>query len=66
MLTHRNLVANVVQVATARPFRPDDVLIGVLPFFHIYGQTMFTNASLSEGATVVTMPRFDLELYLEL
>jgi acyl-CoA synthetase (AMP-forming)/AMP-acid ligase II len=66
MLTHRNLVANVVQVATARPFRPDDVLIGTLPFFHIYGQTMFTNASLREGATVVTMPRFDLELYLEL
>ncbi len=66
MLTHRNLVANVVQVATARPFRPDDVLIGTLPFFHIYGQTMFTNASLRAGATVVTMPRFDLELYLEL
>ncbi len=66
MLTHRNLVANVLQVVAMRPFRPDDVVVGLLPFFHCYGQSVVMNASLREGATVVTMPRFDLEQYLAL
>ena len=39
---------------------PDDVVIGVLPFFHIYGQTVVMTAGLRAGATIVTMPRFDL------
>ena len=39
----------------------DDTLIGVLPFFHIYGMTVIMNQGLRSGATIVTMPRFDLE-----
>jgi acyl-CoA synthetase (AMP-forming)/AMP-acid ligase II len=66
MLTHRNLVANALQVVVMRPFRPDDVIVAILPFFHCYGQSVVMNASLREGATVVTMPRFDLEQYLAL
>jgi acyl-CoA synthetase (AMP-forming)/AMP-acid ligase II len=66
MLTHRNLVANLCQVQAAFPLEPDDVLIGVLPFFHIYGQTVIMNHGLRRGATIVTMPRFDLEQFLEL
>jgi acyl-CoA synthetase (AMP-forming)/AMP-acid ligase II len=66
MLTHRNLVANVLQILPLRPFEEGDVVVGILPFFHSYGQTVVMNASLREGATVVTMPRFDLEQYLEL
>jgi acyl-CoA synthetase (AMP-forming)/AMP-acid ligase II len=66
MLTHRNLVANVLQTAAARPLGPEDVVVGVLPFFHSYGQTVVMNMSLRHGATVVTMPRFDLEQYLAL
>jgi acyl-CoA synthetase (AMP-forming)/AMP-acid ligase II len=66
MLTHRNCVANVAQFQAMRPFTPSDVVVGVLPFFHIYGQTVVMNATLRAGATVVTMPRFDLELYLRL
>jgi acyl-CoA synthetase (AMP-forming)/AMP-acid ligase II len=42
------------------------VLIGVLPFFHIYGMTVIMNMGLHSGATVVTMPRFDLEQFLGL
>ena len=38
----------------------------VLPFFHIYGQTVIMNQGLRVGATIVTMPRFDLEQFLEL
>ena len=66
MLTHRNLVANVLQTAAARPLGPEDVVVGVLPFFHSYGQTVVMNMTLRYGATVVTIPRFDLEQYLTL
>ena len=66
MLTHRNLVANLVQVGTTLEPEDDDVLIGVLPFFHIYGMTVIMNLGLREGMTVVTMPRFDLEQFLDL
>ncbi len=48
------------------PMEPDDVLIGVLPFFHIYGMTVIMNMGLWNGATIVTMPRFDLEQFLGL
>jgi acyl-CoA synthetase (AMP-forming)/AMP-acid ligase II len=43
---------------------PGERLIAVLPFFHIYGLTVLMNVGLSSGATVVTMPRFDLEQFL--
>lgn len=65
-LTQRNLVANVVQSDAAIEIREDDVMIGVLPFFHIYGMTVLVNLALRKGATVVTMPRFDLEEFLQL
>jgi acyl-CoA synthetase (AMP-forming)/AMP-acid ligase II len=66
MLTHRNLVANVCQIAAVEPLGPSDTLIGVLPFFHIYGMTVIINFALRVGATVVSMPRFDFEQLLQL
>jgi acyl-CoA synthetase (AMP-forming)/AMP-acid ligase II len=66
MLTHRNLVANLLQSACHLPLDDDDVVAGVLPFFHIYGQTVVMNSALMSGATVVTMPRFDLEGFLRM
>src|SRR5690606_33887589 len=65
-LTHRNLVANLVQLAAVEPITPGDVLLGVLPFFHIYGLTFVLNLGLVTGAAVVTMPRFDLAACLDL
>ena len=54
MLTHRNLVANLLQMRRALDVIDDgDVLVGVLPFFHIYGMVVILNAGLHEGATVV-------------
>ena len=38
----------------------------MLPFFHIYGQTVVLNLGLSQGATIVTMPRFDMGAFLDL
>ncbi len=66
MLTHRNLVANLIQSQGALVLGEDDVLIGVLPFFHIYGMTVIMNLGLRSGATIVTMPRFDLDQFLGL
>jgi acyl-CoA synthetase (AMP-forming)/AMP-acid ligase II len=64
MLTHRNLVANLVQSQAHFTIYEDDVMAGVLPFFHIYGQTAVMNLALANGATIVTLPRFDLEQFL--
>ena len=66
MLTHRNLVANIEQAWNSMPLGPDDVLLGLMPFFHIYGQTVVLNMGLAKGSTIVTMPRFDLDGMLEL
>jgi len=67
MLTHRNLVAQDAQIAVnEQVIKPDDVVIAVLPFFHIYGMSVIMNHGLSQGATLVTMPRFDLPQFLEL
>jgi len=65
MLTHRNLVANLAQAEPVLEMDPDgEVLVAVLPFFHIYGMQVLMNGAIANGATVVTMPRFDLELFL--
>jgi acyl-CoA synthetase (AMP-forming)/AMP-acid ligase II len=66
MLTHRNLVANIVQVIAPAELREDETIIAVLPFFHIYGMQVLMNCGLAAGATIVTMPRFDLEVFLQL
>jgi acyl-CoA synthetase (AMP-forming)/AMP-acid ligase II len=66
MLTHRNLVANVDQVQAVRPVAPGEWSVAFLPFFHIYGMTVMLNLYLAAGGGIVTMPRFDLELFLTL
>ena len=40
--------------------------MGVLPFFHIYGMVVVMSLTLRIGATVVSMPRFDLPQFLAL
>jgi acyl-CoA synthetase (AMP-forming)/AMP-acid ligase II len=64
MLTHRNLVGNTAQLLALLQLQPDDIVIAVLPFFHIYGMQVMMNGGLRAGSTVVTMPRFDLEQFL--
>jgi acyl-CoA synthetase (AMP-forming)/AMP-acid ligase II len=66
MLTHRNLVANMEQLRSIHRIGADDVLVGALPFFHIYGQTVVVNLGLSQGATIVTMPRFNFGAFLDI
>jgi long-chain acyl-CoA synthetase len=60
MLTHGSLGANVVQMSSG-PDRlgPDDVVLGVLPLFHVFGFGVALDATLSAGARLVLAPRFD-------
>ncbi|MHC0429998.1 4-coumarate--CoA ligase family protein [Streptomyces sp. O3] len=64
MLTHRSIATNLAQLHPVIPGGPDDRILAVLPFFHIYGLTALMNAPLRDGARVVVLPRFDLETFL--
>jgi acyl-CoA synthetase (AMP-forming)/AMP-acid ligase II len=64
MLTHYNLTALLQQIAPLLPDRMGDRVLGVLPFFHIFGLQVLMNHTLRHGITCVTMPRFDLESFL--
>ena len=66
MLTHRNLVANLCQTHSVEQLSDEEVLIGILPFYHIYGMVVIMSGAIRAGATIVTMPRFDLEQFLKL
>ncbi|NEB04169.1 4-coumarate--CoA ligase family protein [Streptomyces sp. SID13726] len=65
MLTHQNLVANMAQIRPLFAMSPEDKILAVLPFFHIYGMTVLLNAALQARATLVIMPRFDLTAFLD-
>jgi len=64
MLTHRSIATNLAQLSPLLPMGPGDRILAVLPFFHIYGLTALMNAPLRQGATVVVLPRFDLDTFL--
>ncbi|TSB30390.1 AMP-binding protein [Streptomyces sp. NBC_01525] len=65
MLTHRSVATNLAQLDAFLSGGPDDRVLAVLPFFHMYGLTALMNAPLRTGATVVVLPRFDLEQFLD-
>ncbi|SRR5579883_994921 len=65
MHSHYTFVANFHQFKNCEPVSEADAVIGVLPFFHCYGLVML-NYNLAFGATIVTMPCFDLETFLSL
>ncbi|HET9500142.1 MAG TPA: long-chain fatty acid--CoA ligase [Marmoricola sp.] len=60
LLTHLNLVLNATTNAfDANPFLRDDVVMGCLPLFHTFGQTVSMNSTFRVGATLLLQPRFD-------
>ncbi|MEM0331946.1 MAG: long-chain fatty acid--CoA ligase [Archaeoglobaceae archaeon] len=57
MSTHFNLVANALQIIEWLPEKsPEEVFIGVLPYFHSYGMTTSMNAPIAYSATIVLHP----------
>jgi long-chain acyl-CoA synthetase len=61
MLTHRALLANIEQVARVEPpmMHGDDVVLGVLPLFHVYGLNAVLGGVLRHRAKLVLVERFD-------
>lgn len=60
MLTHRNLTVNITQASQllARALHADDVVLGVLPLFHIFGLNVVLGGALAAGGRVVLVERF--------
>ena len=69
MLTHRNLVANVLQIdawdSTAKDLLGKGVMLGALPFFHVYGMTVAMNYGLYSGYKIVLLPRPEIHAVVE-
>jgi acyl-CoA synthetase (AMP-forming)/AMP-acid ligase II len=64
MLTHRNLISMLVAMHPVEATTDRDVTIAVLPFFHIYGLSVILSLGLYRGATLVVLPRFQMEQFL--
>jgi long-chain acyl-CoA synthetase len=58
VLTHRNLLANARSTVEALAVVPDDHVLALLPFAHLFGLTVTGSAPLLAGARVSTMERF--------
>lgn len=65
MITHGNLTANIESLHTAWGWREDDVLLHVLPIFHVHGLVVALHGALHAGATALLLPAFEPEQTLE-
>jgi long-chain acyl-CoA synthetase len=66
-LTHAGLTRNAQLTAqTLLKNAPDDVMMGCLPLFHVFGLTCGLNATVAAGGTLTLLPRFDAGKALEI
>ncbi|MFN8590859.1 MAG: AMP-binding protein [Thermomicrobiales bacterium] len=65
MLTHQNLIAGVLTWQAVGTIKSDDVAATIYPFFHV-GGIITLNYFLSNGATLVIMPRYNLRSFLQM
>ncbi len=65
MLSHDNLVSNALTLTDLWQFSEDDVLLHALPVFHTHGLFTACNVVLAAGASMIFLPRFDLDLVIE-
>jgi acyl-CoA synthetase (AMP-forming)/AMP-acid ligase II len=75
MISHRNVIANVMQMATYE--QPDrerrgpnaedqtEISLGLLPLSHIYGLVVVAQASTYRGDSVIILPRFEIHSFLK-
>ena len=60
MLTHQNITANTRQVEAIDPQQQArDVIVGVLPFFHVFANICVLNRTVAHGGCIAMLPRFD-------
>ncbi|USK72538.1 AMP-binding protein [Peribacillus asahii] len=67
MLTHKNLIANTRMCqAWLYKSRPgQEKVLGILPFFHVYGMTTVLLLSVLDGNMMLLLPKFDVETVLK-
>lgn len=67
MLTHKNLVSNTLMGVQwlYNCKEGEEVVLGVLPFFHVYGMTAVMNLSIMQGYKMVLIPKFDMKMVFE-
>ena len=66
VLTHRNLVSNTWQCRQWCVLgEGTEVVLAVLPFFHVYGMSVCMNLALSMGSSLVLLPRFQIKDVLQ-
>jgi malonyl-CoA/methylmalonyl-CoA synthetase len=66
MITHGNLTANIEALHAAWGWRADDVLLHVLPIFHVHGLVVALHGALNAAATAIMLPSFDAESTLQM
>jgi acyl-CoA synthetase (AMP-forming)/AMP-acid ligase II len=66
MLTHYNMLSNVIQISQIFELSEIDIAITVLPLYHIYGLNVCMNQAVWLGAAQVVTPRFDVKEFCEL
>ena len=66
MLTHANVVVAVAQTRAGLKLGPRDTVVAVAPFAHVMGFVITLTNALTSGATIVTMPQFAFEPFVEL
>ena len=66
MLTNLSVGSNVLQLSHSELVHlpENSVLVGILPFFHIYGMVVALLSSLYAGTKIVTLPKFEPETFL--
>lgn len=60
-LTHGNITANLNSLHEAWGWQEDDVILHVLPIFHVHGLIVALHGALNAGATAVLLPKFDAD-----
>ncbi|XP_052800719.1 probable 4-coumarate--CoA ligase 1 [Mya arenaria] len=67
MLSHFNMVNNLKQGMSGQmQFREgEEILMGLLPFYHIYGLMVLQFSPLTQGAKLIIHPRFDPQAFLK-
>lgn len=67
MLTHQNIISNMIQNCkwVYKAKEAEEVFIGVLPIFHVFGMTVFMNQAVMMAGLMVLIPKFDAEAILK-
>jgi long-chain acyl-CoA synthetase len=67
MLTHLNITSNMIQNCkwVYKAKEAEEVFIGVLPIFHVFGMTVFMNQAVMMAGLMVLIPKFDAEAILK-